>query len=133
MAAGDLPLAVERFCDWTAFPGAFGTLPPALQAMFRDNARTLPLHMASPPPTVTPEDLGRLRLPVTYTLGELSPEFFQVLTHAALRATPDAQLQRLARAHHGGPFECVERFNALVLDHLDRATHRVTRTRHDAT
>lgn len=119
--AGDLRSAVEAFCDWTAFAGAFATLSPALKAMFHDNAHTLALHLVSPPPTITPADLLALRLPVTYVLGSRSNAYFRAIVQAAQRHTPGSELHVVDGTHHGTPFERHQAFDAIVVDHLRRA------------
>jgi len=58
LSAGDAERAVALFCDWTAFPGAFATMPPHIQAIFTDNARTVALAFAAPPPKLGPSDLA---------------------------------------------------------------------------
>ena len=51
-------------------PDFFNTLPPSRQAIFLDNARTVPLMFANSPPPVTCEQLGQLKMPVTIARGE---------------------------------------------------------------
>ena len=121
LAAGDEERAVELFCDWTAFPGAFETLPPELKAVFHENAATVRLLFAAPAPTITAADLGTLKMPVTFTTGEKTKPFFHIQTMAAHRSVEHSSLLAIAQAHHAPSFECVDAFNRAVIEHLNGA------------
>lgn len=118
VAAGNDCRAVELFCDWTAFPGAFETLPPDLQEVFHDSAATVRLLFAAPAPSVTPADLEVLRMPVTLTTGGRTRPFFRVQTAAAHRCIAHSRLLTFPAAHHAASFECVDDFNRAVLEHV---------------
>jgi pimeloyl-ACP methyl ester carboxylesterase len=120
LADNDAPLAVRLFCDWTAFPGAFGTLPEVDQAIFLDNARTIGPHFAAPAPTLLQAQIAALRMPVSFTVGEKTRPFFRTLLRAACQALPNATVTVIPGAHHGAPFENAAAFNAALLSHLTR-------------
>ena len=72
--AGDTAGAVRLFFDGVnGQPGIFETLPPAAQSMFLDNARTIPLLFAAPPPpAISCAQLGQITMPVAIAKGELT-------------------------------------------------------------
>lgn len=121
LAEKNLRRAVELFCDWTAFPGAFSSLPEEFKTIFHDNARAVALQLSAPPPSVTAAQIGALRMPLTFTTGDETTPFFAVQVRAAHRAVPHSGLTRIAGAHHGAPFENPAAFNAALLEHLAQA------------
>jgi pimeloyl-ACP methyl ester carboxylesterase len=123
LADNDAPLAVRLFCDWTAFPGAFGTLPEEYQAIFLDNARTIGPHFAAPAPTLLQAQIAALEMPVSFTVGEKTRPYFRAMLRAACQALPDATVTVIPGAHHGAPFENAAAFNAALLSHLTRDWH----------
>lgn len=121
LTAGDAIRAVELFCDWTSFPGGFKTLPPEVQAMFAENARTITPALTAPQPTVQPKDLASINVPVTFTAGDRTTPFFSVQVHAAVRAIRHARLVQIPNSHHAAPFENPVAFNRALRDHLRAA------------
>lgn len=124
LAAGDEKRAVELFCDWTAFPGAFASIPPELQPVFHDNAATVRRLFAAPPPTLVPDDLRALKMPVTLTTGQRTRRYFQLQVLAAREALPQSTLVVLPAAFHAPSFECAEAFNQAVLRHVAATVSR---------
>ena len=122
LAAKDLARAVELFCDWTAFPGAFSLIPNELKNIFYENARTIALQLAAPPPTVTTAQISQLRMPVTFTTGEQTTAFFAVQVRAAHRAVAQSELIQISGSHHAASFENTAAFNEALVAHLGRAT-----------
>lgn len=118
LGAGDAALAVSHFCDWTAFPGAFATMPREVQAVFLDNARTLSLAFAAPPPRLGPNDLSSIVAPVTFTAGAHTTPFFRVQVEAAHRALPQSRLIGMPNSHHAAPLQNPGAFNAALREHL---------------
>lgn len=118
LSAGDAVRAVELFCDWTAFPGAFATMPPDIQAIFTDNARTVALAFAAPPPKVGPADLAPITMPVTFSVGAQTSPFFLVQVQAAHRALPQSRLIQVPSAHHAAPLQNAAVFNRELRQHL---------------
>jgi pimeloyl-ACP methyl ester carboxylesterase len=123
LSAGDAALAVSLFCDWTAFPGAFATMPREVQAIFTDNARTLRLALAAPTPKLGPKDLSPINAPVTLTVGEHTTPFFLVQVHAAHRALPQSRLFQVLDSHHAAPLQNPASFNAALREHLRASRH----------
>lgn len=122
LQAGDAARAVELFCDWTAFPGAFRTMAPDIQAIFLDNARTVAPALSAPPATVRPEDLASIRVPVTFTAGDRTTPYFSVQVDAAHRAIAHSRRVTIADAHHASPFEQPAAFNRALREHLRAAS-----------
>jgi len=120
LADNNAQLAVQLFCDWTAFPGAFASLPTEDQAIFLDNARTIGPHFAAPAPTVMQAQIAALEIPIAFTVGEHTRPFFRTMLRAACQAIPSAAVTVIPRAHHGAPFENAAAFNAALLSHLTR-------------
>lgn len=124
LTAGDAVRAVELFCDWTAFPGAFATMPPDARAIFTDNARTVALAFAAPPPKVGPADLAPITMPVTLTVGAQTLPFFVVQVQAAHRALPQSRLIEVPSSHHAAPLQNAAVFNRELRQHL-RAARKI--------
>ena len=120
--AGNVAEATRLMIDFVyADPGNFERRSQASRAMLLDNARTLPPHVsAPPPPRVTCEQLGQLKVPVTITRGELTRPFFRVLSEAAHRCIPGSQLITVANARHGSPDQNPAAFNEALLSFLAR-------------
>ena len=121
VAANDFAKAAELFCDWTAFPGAFSSSTEEFKTMLYENARTLPLHFASPRSVTPALDLAQVRVPVTFTVGEKTRQFFVVQAEAAHRAIAHSRLTRIPGAYHIANLECPEAFNAVLAEHLAQA------------
>ena len=118
LSAGDAALAVSLFCDWTAFSGAFAKMPQEVQAIFTDNAKTVSLAFAAPPPKLRPNDLSPITAPVTLTVGEHTTPFFVVQVNAAHRALPQSRLVQMSNSHHAAPLQNPAGFNAELRKHL---------------
>ena len=123
LSAGDAERAVALFCDWTAFPGAFATLPNDIQAIFTENAQTVALAFAAPPPKLGPDDLAPITMPVTLSVGAQTTPFFLVQVQAAHRALLQSRLVQVPNAHHAAPFESAQAFNHALRQHLWAACH----------
>jgi len=119
--AGNMTEAARLLVDHNS--GKHGTFDQlsAFRAMFVDNARTL-LLSASPDVPITCEELGRIRIPVTVTKGQLTKPNFRVLADAAHRCVPQSQLVVIPNARHGAPRENPSAFNEALLAFLARLT-----------
>jgi pimeloyl-ACP methyl ester carboxylesterase len=118
IAAGDAVRAVQLFCDWTAFPGAFAAMPADMQAIFNDNARTVGPAFAAPPPKLAPADLAPITMPVTLTVGAHTTPFFRVQVQAAHRALPQSRIVEIPGSHHAAPLQNAASFNHALRQHL---------------
>ena len=119
--AGDLAGAVRTFIDGVnAEDGAFDRLSPAVRAMMNENARTLPLLLAGPPPpSVTDSDLRSLTVPVTIASGMQSRTFFRIAAREAHALLPSAEFENVENARHLWPIQDPRAFSRLVLEFLD--------------
>ncbi len=118
LADGDSVLAVRLFCDWTAFPDGFESLPADVQAIFIDNARTVSLAFTAPPPKVVANDLRCITVPVTLSVGARTSPFFLVQVQAAHRALAQSRLVEIADSHHAAPLQSAAAFNNALRHHL---------------
>lgn len=118
----NLSKAVELFCNWIMFDGAFESLSEEFKTMLLDNARTVALQLAAPRPTVTAAQIAQLNMPVTFTVGANTIPFFAVQVRAAHRALPHSRVLTIPDAHHAAHFESPAAFNAALLTHLAGST-----------
>lgn len=118
LSAGDSARAVRLFCDWTSFPGGFDTLPPQVQAIFIDNARTVSLAFSAPAPKIVPNDLTGITMPVTLSFGAQTSPFFLVQVQAAHRALPQSRLVQIPDSHHAAPLQNAAAFNNALRQHF---------------
>jgi pimeloyl-ACP methyl ester carboxylesterase len=118
--ASDQAQAVRLFADWVnAQPGSFDALPSTLRNVHLENARTIPAHLASPPPpAITCSQLGTLKVPVTVAKGQQSRPFFTILADATHRCIPGSRLVVIPNARHMGPAQNSTAFNDALLLHL---------------
>lgn len=118
--ASDQAKAVRLFADWVnAQSGSFDALPPTLRDVHLENARTLPLHLASPPPpAITCSQWDNLKVPVTVAKGQQSRAFFTILADTTHRCIPGSRLVVIPNARHMGPAQNGPAFNEALLIHL---------------
>ncbi len=122
-STGDLDRAVQLFIDaLNPEDGTFERSPNRVQSLLREGARMLPLYFAPPPPPrVTCEDLGQLRMPVTIAVGSYSRVFFKIIAETASRCIPDAELIAVPKARHMLPAQDPAAFSRLVRQFLDKS------------
>ena len=118
--AGDDVEALRLFLDGVNDqPGAFEGFPSQVRSMFTDNARTIPLELAAPPPpTITCVQLGQIRVPVAIVRGELTRPYFRIIADTASRCIPGSRLVVLPKARHLAPAQDPSAFNEALLDFL---------------
>jgi len=118
--AGKMTEATKLFVDFAyGKQGSFDALPVTIKNMFVGNARTLALPV-QPPITVTCAQLGQLKIPITYTTGQLSHPRNKVFAKATLRCIPGAQHMTIPNAGHGAPRQNALFYNEALLDFLAR-------------
>ena len=124
LRGGELEAAVRLFLDGVnGLSGAFDALPGWLQRMSTDNARTLPLQLAAPPPPrITSRDLQALEIPVAITCGEQTRNCYRTLARAAVRCLRHARLIEIPGARHLWPAQQPADFSARLLDFLREVT-----------
>lgn len=119
--SGDNAAAVKLFVDQAAGQeGTFDALRPEVRTMMLENARMLPLlFTAPPPPPVTCEQLGQVKVPVAIARGELSRPLFRVLADTASRCIPGSKLIVVPGARHPWPMQEPAAFTEAVMDFLE--------------
>ena len=111
--------ALKIFYDWVIdIPGSFDKLPAPAKTILLENARTVPVHFSAPALTLTCEEVGQIKSPVTITVGELTRPFFKILAQAAHNCLPQSRIVRITRARHGSPSEQPLAFNEALLAFL---------------
>jgi pimeloyl-ACP methyl ester carboxylesterase len=119
--AGRIDDATRQFADWVnAEPGGFDALPAATQRMHLDNARTVPLQLATAPRNIPVgcEQLGQLTMPVVVTKGALSRKSLRLVADAASRCIPRSRLVDIPGARHDAPRQQPQAFNAVLGEFL---------------
>ena len=102
-------------------PGGFDRLPQDWQARVLDNARTLPLVFAAPPPPViTCDMLKSFTRPTLVMRGEKTQAFYALVTEAIGKCVPGAQLVVLPNVNHDGPIRDPAAFTGAVFEFLSR-------------
>jgi pimeloyl-ACP methyl ester carboxylesterase len=96
-------------------PGTFDRLGPGWRAMQLDNARTVPLMFAAPPPPqVTCEQLAQIKAPVALVRGELTRPYYRTISEAASRCIPGSKLVVVPGARHLWPGQEPAAFSAAL-------------------
>jgi pimeloyl-ACP methyl ester carboxylesterase len=118
--AGDTGAAVPLLFDRLAGqPGAFDRLAPVIRASLLDNARTLALSLASPPPPpITCAQLGQITVPVAIARGELARPFYRIAADTVHRCIPKSRLIVIRGGGHLAPAEHASAFNEALLSFL---------------
>lgn len=119
--AGQNDEATRQFADWVnAEPGGFDALPASARRMHLDNARTVPLQVATAPRNIalTCEAVGRLTVPTVVTKGALSRASFRLAADALHRCMPGSRLVDIPGARHDAPRQQPQAFNAVLGEFL---------------
>ena len=104
-------------------PGEFHSLPQDWQTLGLDNARTLPLLFASPPPPpITCEMLKDFTRPTLVMWGESTQKFYALSNDAISRCVPGARKVVLRNVNHDAPLRDPAGFSAAVLDFLSKGS-----------
>jgi len=118
--AGDLAGAVKNlFNGVNGQSDLFDTVGPSVRTMLLDNARTLPISFAAPPPpAITCEQLGRIKAPTTVAVGELTRPFYKIAASSVARCIPGAKLIVMPKARHAAAVQATSAFNDALLRFL---------------
>lgn len=119
--AGDTLKAAQLLIDGTnSQPGMFDTLPAATRSATLDNARTLPLQFAAPPPPpISCAQLSHITVPVAIVVGGLTRPFYRILSGTASSCIPGSRLIVIPRGRHSAPAEAPSAFNEALLGFLN--------------
>ena len=112
--------AVREFLDGVdALPGTFDAYPPGPKGVALENARTVPLDLAAPPPpSITCAQLGAIKAPTAVVRGELTPPFFRIPADTANRCIPGSLLIVVPNTRHLWPAQEPAAFNQTLLEFL---------------
>ena len=118
--AGDMAGAVKTlFNSVNGQADLFDTVPPSVRTMLLDNARTLRVSSAAPPPpAITCEQLGQIKVPTTVAVGELTRPFYKIAASSVTRCIPGAKLVVIPKGRHAAPVQATSEFNAALLRFL---------------
>jgi pimeloyl-ACP methyl ester carboxylesterase len=117
---GDLETALEYFLDGLMNQtGALKQLPEAVQAMLRENAKTIG-EVEAKLPSFTKQDARRISAPTLLVNGENGTRIFRAINRALAEFIPKNELVAIPKASHFPHFENPESFNEIVLEFLKR-------------
>ena len=102
-------------------PGSFDALPPPLQQMMVDNARTVGETELPYPPVGRP-DLAGLRVPTLVITGTTSALWLRRIGEIAASSIPAAQLVRIPDAGHYPHVDRPDAFNAAWMGFVGRSS-----------
>jgi pimeloyl-ACP methyl ester carboxylesterase len=119
--AGDIAGAVKTlFNSVNGQPDLFDTVPAAVRTMLLDNARTLPISFAAPPPpAITCGQLGQIKVPTTVAVGELTRPFYKIAARGVARCIPRAKLVVIPKGRHAAAVQASSAFNEALLRFLN--------------
>lgn len=103
-------------------PERFDEAPAPLRELLLDNARTLPLLMAAPPPVVTCEMLRGIKAPTLVVRGERTPRVFAEVTDEVGRCIAGSRLAVIPKASHAMSYDNPADFNRVVLEFLAKTS-----------
>jgi pimeloyl-ACP methyl ester carboxylesterase len=123
MKAGDNAAVVRQLNALVTggSPADFDKLPPGLRQNLTDNARTMPLLFAAPPPTVTCDMLRAVKQPTLVVRGERTPKFFSTIADEVGRCIAGSKLAVVAKASHPMSYDNPRDFNRVVMEFLTGA------------
>ncbi|HZF80973.1 MAG TPA: alpha/beta hydrolase [Rubrivivax sp.] len=124
LTRADTTAAVESFFDWSAFAGAFASLPMKLRSVIVDNAPTLQLLLSTPPPRIGGRDLAGIKVPVSILLGEKTKPYFAIQVRAVQQLVPNSVVATNPDGYHGSIFVEANGFNQALANHLTSAPPR---------
>jgi pimeloyl-ACP methyl ester carboxylesterase len=112
--------AVRALLDGVdALPGIFDAYPRGPKGVALENARTLPLQFAAPPPPpITCAQLGAIKAPTALVRGELTIPFFRIIADTANRCIPGSLLVVVPNTRHLWPAQEPSAFNQTLLEFL---------------
>jgi pimeloyl-ACP methyl ester carboxylesterase len=119
--AGDAIQAVRLMFEavYQLPAGGFDHAPQGTRTMVLDQARTLPLLFAAPPPpAITCDVLNNFTRPTLVMWGEKTQPYFALIGEAISKCVPGAQRAILQNVHHDGPRRDPAAFSAVLFEFL---------------
>ena len=119
--AGDAVQATKLFFDVVnnQGAGAFDKQSETVRQMILDNARTVPLLIAAPPPpAVSCATLGGVKAPTLVVGGERTLRYFALINEVVVRCMPGSRLVTIPQATHPMSIQNPAAFNEALLQFL---------------
>ena len=102
-------------------PDFFDSATPEISSMFLDNARTVTLLLASPPPpAITCDQLRQIKIPALISRGEATRTWFRVSTEGTANCIPGAKFVIIPGGRHLAMIQQPEAFNTVLLQFLSK-------------
>ncbi|MGH2721176.1 MAG: alpha/beta fold hydrolase [Actinomycetota bacterium] len=120
--AGNMAQAAGLFFDWVnnRGPDALDVQPEPVRRMWLDNARTVPLVLAAPPPSpISCAGLAELRVPTLVVGGAQTRRYFSLIEEIVVRCVPGSRSVVIPDATHFSSYTNPSAFNASVLEFVD--------------
>jgi pimeloyl-ACP methyl ester carboxylesterase len=116
---GAAKLLIERVFQLPS--GGFDREPQALQKMWLDNARMVPLAYSSPPPpSITCDMLKNFTPPTLLIVGGKTEAYFPIVIEAFQRCMPEAEKVVLSNVNHNAPVHDPDGFSTAVLNFVEK-------------
>lgn len=104
----------------------FDHLPPEARSMFLDNARTVALLVASPPPPpLSCDQLRQITIPTLLSRGEDTRAVFRLATDGAAACIANAKVVVLPGGRHLSMVQQPDAFNAMLMQFLSTVGSQV--------
>jgi pimeloyl-ACP methyl ester carboxylesterase len=119
--AGEAVQATKLFFELANYqgPGTFEMQPEAFRQMILDNARTVPLQLASPrPPTISCATLSGVKAPTLVVGGERSLRYHTLINEVIVQCIPGSRLVIVPQATHLMSHQNPTAFNEALLHFL---------------
>lgn len=120
--AGETAQAAGLFFDWVnnRGPRTLDGQPEALRRMWLDNARTVPLVLAAPPPpAISCATLGELKVPTLVIGGAQTRRYFSLIDEIVVRCVPGSRSVVIPDATHFSSYTNPSAFNASLLEFVE--------------
>lgn len=116
LKAGDVAAGTKRSVEGVLglAEGEFETLDEGFKTVFLQNARTLPLWLATPGVAVTCEMLGELDRPALVIKSDAGQAFFEHISDSMAECLRNGKLVVLPNSNHAGPGTQPEAMAAIV-------------------
>lgn len=119
--AGDYVQATHRLVEaLLLLPGGAARQPERWQAMWRDNARTIPLVLSAPPPAVTCDTLKGLAEPTLVVYGAETRPSFRLVAERVRECIPGAEQVVLPGVMHDAMLRDPAGFAAAVREFVSK-------------
>jgi pimeloyl-ACP methyl ester carboxylesterase len=118
--AGEAVQAAKLFFElaYNQGPGTFETQPEAFRQMILDNARTVPLQLAAPPPTISCIRLRGVQSPTLVVGGAQTPRYPALINEVVVQCIPGSRLVVIPQATHLMSYQNPTAFNEALLHFL---------------